>query len=125
MGGGNPIQNLTQPLIQFMQSIAIPAAIVGIMFALLAIILVPLIPSLAAQKGYIQTALLCVAAIGFVPALVGYVGSIGGLSASMPLPMLGLVIVPNAQARTGVGRFVQQVQHLCQHRQRLTCRRRR
>lgn len=77
-GDPNPIEGLTQPLITFLQSIAVPAAIVGIMFALIAIILVPLIPSLATQKGYIQTALLCVAAIGFVPGLVAYISGLNG-----------------------------------------------
>lgn len=102
----NPVEGLTQPLIDFLQSIAIPAGIAGIMFALIAIILVPLIPSLAAQKGYIQTALLCVAAIGFIPALVTYVGSLGGGAASLPSELvLGMLIVPNARVSALVQRI--------------------
>jgi hypothetical protein len=98
----NPFEQITAPIIQALQGLAAPAAIIGISIAILGYLLLPLLPTFQQQRGYIQMALLGVAVLGFVPALVtffaGLGGGAGGASAlPMPLafaPSNGALIVP-------------------------------
>jgi hypothetical protein len=74
----NPFEQITAPLIAALQGLAVPAAIIGISIAIIGFILVPLVPTLQQQRGYIQMALLGVAVLGFIPALVTFFAGLGG-----------------------------------------------
>jgi hypothetical protein len=84
----NPFEQITQPLIQALQGLAIPAAVIGVTFAIIGYILIPLVPTLQQQRGYIQMALLGVAAIGFIPALVTFFAGLGGTGGGASMPPL-------------------------------------
>jgi hypothetical protein len=74
----NPFEQITGPIIQALQGLAVPAAVIGISIAVIGFILTPLIPTLQQQRGYIQMSLLGVAVLGFIPALVTFFAGLGG-----------------------------------------------
>jgi hypothetical protein len=65
----DPFEQITQPIIQALQGLAIPSAIIGISAAIIGFLLLPVFPGLQQQRGYI---------LGFVPGLVTFFASLGG-----------------------------------------------
>lgn len=74
------INQAFQSLYAPMQQLAVPLAVVGVIFTLLAFLVSPLLGDNISSgvKGYIQKAFFCVAIIGFIPSIVGAFASIGG-----------------------------------------------
>jgi hypothetical protein len=101
----NPFEQITAPLIAALQGLAAPAAIIGISIAIIGFILVPLVPTLQQQRGYIQMALLGVAVLGFIPALVTFFAGLGGGAggAGAALPSLPVVVTASAEVVAMVG----------------------
>jgi hypothetical protein len=101
----NPFEQITAPLIAALQGLAAPAAIIGISIAIIGFILVPLVPTLQQQRGYIQMALLGVAVLGFIPALVTFFAGLGGGAggAGAALPALPVVVTASAEVVTTAG----------------------
>lgn len=75
-----------------LQQLAVPLAIVGVIFTILAFLVSPVLGDniSSATKGYIQKALLCVAVIGFVPSIVTAFSTLGGAPGGED----GQIIVP-------------------------------
>jgi hypothetical protein len=74
----DPFEQITQPIIQALQGLAIPSAIIGISAAIIGFLLLPVFPGLQQQRGYIQMAFVGIAILGFVPGLVTFFASLGG-----------------------------------------------
>ena len=74
------INNAFTSLYAPMQQLAVPLAIVGVIFTILAFLVSPVLGDgiSSAVKGYVQKAFFCVAIIGFVPTIVTAFASIGG-----------------------------------------------
>ncbi len=74
-----PFEQALQALIQQLQALAVPLGVLGLICAVLAFLITPLLgDALGNNRGYIQRALLAIAFIGFIPAIVAALYALGG-----------------------------------------------
>ncbi len=78
-----PIEQALQSFITQLQALAVPLGVLGLICAVLAFLITPLLgDALGNNRGYIQRALLAVAFIGFIPAIVAALYALGGSGGS-------------------------------------------
>ncbi len=78
-----PIEQALQSFITQLQALAVPLGVLGLICAVLAFLITPLLgDALGNNRGYIQRALLAVAFIGFIPAIVAALHALGGSGGS-------------------------------------------
>jgi hypothetical protein len=85
--GDNPFAALTDQFMAILDTVKVPAAIIGITVAILGFILIPIVPTLQQQRGYIQMALIGVVAIGFIPQIVTFFAGAATPAAATLLPV--------------------------------------
>ncbi len=74
-----PFEQALQALIQQLQALAVPLGVLGLICAVLAFLITPLLgDALGNNRGYIQRALLAIAFIGFIPGIVAALYALGG-----------------------------------------------
>ena len=74
-----PFEQALQALIQQLQALAVPLGVLGLICAVLAFLISPLLgDALGNNRGYIQRALLAIAFIGFIPGIVAALYALGG-----------------------------------------------
>ena len=77
------IQTAIQTLNTQMAALVIPLGTLGLVVAIMAFLVTPLLPDWAFQmRGYIRMALLMIAFAGFVPAIVAGMAALGGGAAT-------------------------------------------
>ncbi len=78
-----PIEQALQSFITQLQALAVPLGVLGLICAVLAFLITPLLgDALGNNRGYIQRALLAVAFIGFIPGIVAALYALGGSGGS-------------------------------------------
>jgi len=74
-----PFEQALQSFITQLQALAVPFGIIGVICAILAFLITPLLGDvLGNNRGYIQRALLGVALIGFIPGIIRALYAMGG-----------------------------------------------
>ncbi|MDQ5851485.1 MAG: hypothetical protein M3380_05315 [Chloroflexota bacterium] len=73
-----PFQQALQAFITQLQALAVPLGVIGLICAVLAFLITPLLGDvLGNNRGYIQRALLAVAFVGFIPGIVAALYALG------------------------------------------------
>ena len=74
-----PITQALESLQTQLMALAVPLGVVGLVCAILAFLVTPLLgDALGNHKGFIQRALLSIAFVGFIPAIVAGLYALGG-----------------------------------------------
>ncbi len=74
-----PFTQALQSFITQLQALAVPLGVIGLLCAVLAFLITPLMgDALGNHRGYIQRALLAIAFVGFIPGIVAALYALGG-----------------------------------------------
>ena len=74
-----PFTSALESFITQLQALAVPLGVIGLICAVLAFLITPLMgDALGNNRGYIQRALLAVAFVGFIPGIVAALYALGG-----------------------------------------------